>query len=229
MKSFVARIALLLAGLLAVGQAQVVINEIHYDPSDRTKRAEFVELHNANAAPVNVGGWQLDDAVTFVFPSNTVIPAGGYLVVAENASAFQAEFGVVAGGVFIGSLSNQGELFQLKDLNAVLQDEVTYGVGFPWPTKAKGGGGSMELLNPALDNDLGGSWRTSATKGTPGVQNSVFAQNAPPAIRQVQHVPQQPTANVPVLITAKVTDPDGVGSVTLSYQTVNPGAYIRKT
>ena len=30
-------------------------------------------------------------------------------------------------------------------------------------------------------------------------------------------------------ITAKITDPDGVGPVTLSYQTVDPGAYIRTT
>ena len=30
-------------------------------------------------------------------------------------------------------------------------------------------------------------------------------------------------------ITAKVTDPDGVGSVTLTYQAVNPGNYIRRT
>jgi hypothetical protein len=65
--------------------------------------------------------------------------------------------------------------------------------------------------------------------GTPGAQNSVFAAVAPPAVRQVDHTPLQPAANVPVTITAKVTDPDGVGSVLLEYQAVNPGAYLRKT
>ena len=48
----------------------------------------------------------------------------------------------------------------------MIRDEVTYGIGFPWPTKAKGGGGSMELIHPALDNDLGGSWRTAGTADT---------------------------------------------------------------
>jgi len=56
--------------------------------------------------------------------------------------------------------------------------------------------------------------------------NLQFAANAPPAIRQVQHLPQQPTSQDPIVITAKVTDPQGVTSVTLSYQVVTPGNYI---
>ena len=61
---------------------------------------------------------------------------------------------------------------------------------------------------------------------TPGASNSVFSPNAAPNIRQVNHTPQQPMAGEDVLITAKVTDPDGIDSVTLSYQLVNPGNYI---
>ncbi len=66
-----------------------------------------------------------------------------------------------------------------------------------------------------------------ATSGpTPGAANSVYVTNAPPAIRQVEHSPKQPAANVPVTITAKVTDADGVASVAFQYQVVDPGAYI---
>ena len=64
---------------------------------------------------------------------------------------------------------------------------------------------------------------------TPGAHNSVFATNAAPAIRQVEHAPVSPTSTVPVTITAKVTDPDGVASVAVNYQVVSPGAYIRKS
>ncbi|HCN81728.1 MAG TPA: hypothetical protein DIS80_11375, partial [Verrucomicrobiales bacterium] len=49
----------------------------------------------------------------------------------------------------------------------------------------------------------------------------------PPAIRQVEHSPQQPTSDESVTVTAKLTDPDGMGPVTLGYQIVNPGSYIR--
>jgi hypothetical protein len=62
---------------------------------------------------------------------------------------------------------------------------------------------------------------------TPGRANRVFSENAPPAIRQVAHSPEQPRSGEPVRVTARVTDPDGVGSVRLEYQVVRPGNYIR--
>jgi hypothetical protein len=69
----------------------------------------------------------------------------------------------------------------------------------------------------------------SGSGPTPGAANAVFATNAPPQIRQVAHDPEQPRPGATVRVTAKVTDPDGVGSVTLHYQVVNPGAYIERT
>ena len=44
----------------------------------------------------------------------------------------------------------------------------------------------------------------------------------------MKHSPKQPKSGEVVTITAKVTDPDGVASVTLLYQVVNPGAYIAR-
>src|SRR5690606_6577172 len=61
---------------------------------------------------------------------------------------------------------------------------------------------------------------------TPGRINSVYAPNAAPQMRQVRHSPAQPVGGEPVVITVKATDPDGVASVTLTYQIVDPGAYI---
>ncbi len=61
---------------------------------------------------------------------------------------------------------------------------------------------------------------------TPGALNAAFQTNLPPAIRQVDHSPQQPKPGEPVRITAKVTDPDGVGAVTAEVQRVDPGSYI---
>ena len=61
---------------------------------------------------------------------------------------------------------------------------------------------------------------------TPGRQNSVFATNAAPQIRQVDHRPKSPVSGEEVVVTAKVTDPDGVASVQLEYQLVEPGDYI---
>jgi hypothetical protein len=61
---------------------------------------------------------------------------------------------------------------------------------------------------------------------TPGLTNSVWSAVAPPQVRQVDHEPQQPAAGEPIVITAKVTDPEGIGAVMLLCQVVPPGDYL---
>jgi len=386
----------------------VVINEIHYDPDVKTERAEFVELHNTTADPIDISHWRFSDGIEFEFPETTSLPGYGYVVVAEDPATALWKFGVTAYGPFIGSLENTGERLVLRDAADTKVDEVDYGAGFPWPTVGEAPGYSIELINPALDNNLAGSWRASigsvvepvalvpdgaewmyfkglsepspgdqwryvgfdetgwtpatlavgysseageqafietpladmnglystvyfrkeftvtdpgsipalellaryddginvwingepvldlnvadtelpytATAGgaidnaefvpntlpppstylqpgtnciavqllnaslgsssdaffegvlqtmtggtagvTPGAINSVYAANAPPQMRQVDHSPTQPASGQDVTVTMKVTDPDGVGSVTLAYQVVEPGDYI---
>ena len=61
---------------------------------------------------------------------------------------------------------------------------------------------------------------------SPGARNTAFTNNAPPNIRKVNHTPRQPTGGDPIIVTALVTDPEGVGAVTLEYQVVAPGDYV---
>ncbi len=70
---------------------------------------------------------------------------------------------------------------------------------------------------------------TGSGMPTPGAANSVLAaSNAiPPQIRRVVHAPVTPLPGQAVTITARITDPDGMGAVSLAYQTVDPGSYIR--
>ena len=204
--------------------ADVVINEIHYDPGDNTLKTEFVELWNPGPEGVDLSEWSLANAVTFTFPNGTQLAAGRFLVIAENPDALFAEYAVLALGPYEGKLSNEGERLELHDSSGAIQDEVGYQPKFPWPVGSAGEGKSMSLINPSLDNDLGGSWR--AADPTPGATNAVYSTLAPPAIRQVNHTPQQPRSNEPIVVTAKVTDPEGVLSVKVLYQTVGPGNYI---
>ncbi|MFM1767836.1 MAG: hypothetical protein RJA22_365 [Verrucomicrobiota bacterium] len=87
-------------------------------------------------------------------------------------------------------------------------------------------GSSDFFIDARLIGQAGG---TTGAGPSPGRLNRRFATNAPPAIRQVVHAPEQPRGAEPVLITAKVTDPDGVASVLLEYQVVAPGSYIELT
>jgi len=143
----------------------IVINEVHYDPEDNTERIEFIELHNAGTKAVDLSGWSFDEGVNFTFPSGVSLGGGDYLVVAEDPASLAAKFGVASLGPWSGRLNGEGEDIVLLDSTGQLVDEVDYKVGFPWPVGPGGDGGSMELLNPSLDNELGSSWRTSLPPG----------------------------------------------------------------
>jgi len=223
------RIIINLVALLAVLSrsvtAQIVLNEIHYDPVNKTSFEEFIELYNMGDTAVDLSEWSLRDAVEYTFPPGTTIASHGYIVVAQDPSVVYSIYGAAALGPWDGRLSNEGEDIELYDDTNSRRDRVEYKLGFPWPTAGDALGTSIELINPSFDNDLGGNWRSSIGP-TPGAINSAFATNAPPQIRQVNHSPNQPVEGEPVIVTAKISDPEGVDSVSLYYQIVDPGAYI---
>ena len=108
---------------------------------------EWIELHNRSAAAVDVGGYQLVDAVAYAVPPATVIAAGGYLVVDHDAYA--------------GSLADGGDRIVLRDACGNPVDVVDYRDGGAWPAFADGGGSSLELRHRFADNAAGAAWAAS--------------------------------------------------------------------
>jgi hypothetical protein len=164
---------------LSQSPAAIVINEIHHNPDVKTEPVEFVELYNTGTNAVSLAGWRFSSGLSYVFPSVS-IAAGGYLVVAQNPSALQAKFGVVGAlGPFnpdrSSGLSSRGEKLTLLNAAGQLVDEVDYQLGFPWPTVGDAPGYSIELINPNLDNDLGGNWRASTTTATGQTSSQLIA------------------------------------------------------
>jgi hypothetical protein len=141
--------------------AQIVINEIHYDPDLKTEPVEFIELYNAGPTAVDLAGWEFTSGVQFLIPAGVWIQAEGYLVIAQEPRALFAKFGVSSLGPWSGRLSNDGERIVLRDAAGTVMDEVEYRRGFPWPTVGDSPGYSIELVHPSFDNDLGGNWRSS--------------------------------------------------------------------
>lgn len=147
----------------------VVINEIHYDEDNKTIRSEFIELFNPSNDSVDLSGYYFSSGIDFEFPAGTILPAGGYLVISENPATMLSRFGYSGAlGPFANgsSLKNSGERITLRNPAGTTIDEVDFQLGFPWPTVGNGIGNpqvspSIELTNPLLDNDLGGSWRAS--------------------------------------------------------------------
>ena len=220
----------------------VVINEIHYDPDVKTEAVEFIELYNTETTHIDLSGWHFSNGISYVFPAGAIISARGYVVVAFSPTELFAKWGGTRTGVSPdrvfgpcqGRLANDGETIELRNPEGDLIDRVQYQLGFPWPIVGDraseyqpGTGYSIQLVNPFIDNDLAGSWRSG--EPTPAARNErVYMDNSPPHIRQVRHTPKQPQSDEPVLITAKITDADGIARVTLSYQIVQPGHYINR-
>ncbi len=149
---------------IAHAAENVVINEIFYDPP-RNARTEFIELHNPAEYDINISGWRCTSGVSYTFPPGSVIPAGGYAVVAMDPAEFLLQFGFAPYGPWSGRLSGDGERVELTDAGGTVVDEVDYKPEFPWPISAKADGASIELIHHSLDNDLGGSWRGSGSDG----------------------------------------------------------------
>ncbi len=140
----------------------VVINEVMFNPPSDHRGGEYIELFNRDTEAIELSGWRFVDGVNFAFPSGTSIAAGGYLVIAADAEYVQRVYKLnnVLGN-YGGELGNPGELLRLEDADGNLADEVDYRNHGDWPDWTKGGGSSMELVNPWADNRLPSAWRDS--------------------------------------------------------------------
>ena len=173
----------------------VVINEIHYHPLDAHPNAEFIELYNAEAEPVDISGWKLYEFASpgYTFPANTVLQPGGFIVVAKDPAVLLAVTGFStphSWGANDG-LNNSSEPIRLDNALGIMVDRVVYDDDAPWPLTPDGHGPSLELVNPAFDNAQGNAWHASlGDDGTPGEPNSVWS-NAP---RLISEVPQRGSA-----------------------------------
>ena len=151
-------------------ESRVVINELHVDPDVKTELVEFVELCNPTSSEVDLTGWQFTSGISYTFPAGAKMPAGGYIIVAQDPNHIHAKwssgrFGIRANlvfGPYGGKLDNEGDRIVLVDADGLVVDEVEYRLGFPWPTvgdavpaEQPGTGRSMQLTNPLFDNDLG--------------------------------------------------------------------------
>lgn len=177
----------------------VVVSELMYAPLpdpdgvEATSDYEFIELQNVSASAVNLGGAYLTNAVTFVFPAGTTLPAGGFLVVPAKRSVFQARYGSSATltGGYSGNLSASGETLELRAANGSVLLSFTYDSSGDWPSRADELGSSLELINPQGDLDDPANWRSSTEyQGSPGkagvgplkqvVINELLAHTDPP-------------------------------------------------
>src|SRR6185369_2634970 len=155
-------------GVPELPQDYLIINEIMYNAA--TPNASFVEIHNKSLSTAfDMSNFRLDGA-DFRFPEGTIIQPGSFLVVANDVTGFIAAYGssIPIAGVYQGQLDNGGETLKLvkpgitPDQDATI-DEVSYDDDAPWPAAADGFGPSLQLMDPAQDNNRVANWAAVTT------------------------------------------------------------------
>lgn len=150
-------IVLLLSGLMVcAADRDVVINEIMYHPPDDLDNLQYVELHNHGRQSVNVSGWSFTKGIKFVFPANTVLNPGAFLVVARSMSDFSTRYGreLAVLGNFTGKLSHSGEELELVNAQKQAIDSVHFTDSDRWPRGPDGYSASLERISPASPGTL---------------------------------------------------------------------------
>src|SRR5947208_1149879 len=130
----------LIVPLCTLGSDSVVVfNEINYHPPSNEAVNEWLELHNQMAIDIDLSAWSISGTVEFSFVEGTIIPAGGYLVIASDPATVQAHTGLTSVlGPFSGRLNNSIGTLRLRDRNGRLMDEMEYRDGGKWPVAPDG-------------------------------------------------------------------------------------------
>jgi hypothetical protein len=146
---------------------QLTITKIMYHPETSTQfpisdDMEFLEIRNTGTVSVNLSGvYFMGTGVVYQFPANSTLGPGLCVIIASNATVFQAKYGFSPFGQFTRHLSNSGEILLMADAFGNQIDVVEYSDQIPWPD-ADGNGSYLRLKDTALDNSLAGSWEASS-------------------------------------------------------------------
>ncbi|MEC7775364.1 MAG: lamin tail domain-containing protein, partial [Planctomycetota bacterium] len=163
----------------------IVITEIMYHPSGGGQELEFIELHNASPAPVDVSGWYFSKGISFTFPPQSFLSGGEYIVICANEQRIAATYDIdnLIGNWGLGcdlegderdgcALANNGETIELAEENGVVVATVGFNDRGKWPSAADGTGHTLSLIDIYSDPDDPDSWSiSSAPGGTPGAEN----------------------------------------------------------
>lgn len=170
-------------------EGRIVINELLTGAEPPLQDA--IELRNLSDSPVDVGGWYLtdahgadtaDDYRNFRIPAGTVVPAGGYLVVTEDAfhPAFALD-GWRGGDVWLLQADGDGRR------RMRFADHVEFGAARPGESLGRWPDGSGPLRPMAARTLLDES---SAAVPRPGAgAPNAGPRSGPVILREIHHSP----------------------------------------
>ncbi len=152
---------------------QVIVNEVC---PKNDAAGDWLELHNRGESAVDLGGWFLvdDSDRRFTLPP-TILPRGGYVVIAEDTDRFHDAFpglDAVVGNLPFG-LSRSDDRIGLYSADGSYVNAISYQLGAVADSVL-----TYALALPGLDNGRHGNWVIEHNAGTPGTANPEYLQSA---------------------------------------------------
>lgn len=161
-------------------EGEVIITEIFADPAPVVglPESEYIEIYNRGSVEYKLTNCQITDGTSAGSLEDRKIAPGRYLILTRKAdeSKFSAYADVMGIDKF-PSLNNAGDNLMLKSPDDVIIDAVSYGDSWYRSSEKKEGGWSLEIIDPENLCEEQDNWTASEDDlgGTPGTQNSVFA------------------------------------------------------
>ncbi|HEX6224288.1 MAG TPA: lamin tail domain-containing protein, partial [Chryseolinea sp.] len=156
----------------------VIITEIFADPSPPVglPESEFVEIFNRSGQAFNLSGWKFTDQSSIATLPDFVLLPHSYVVLTSENSALPDSDKVLRLSNF-ASLNNGTDVLILRDNENSTVDSVSYSDSWYKNADKRNGGWTLEIIdveNICSDRE---NWVASEDDvgGTPGMQNSVFA------------------------------------------------------
>ncbi|MDR4498594.1 MAG: lamin tail domain-containing protein [Candidatus Scalindua sp.] len=161
------------------------INEVEAEvnPAVASGMGKFIELFNPYDISLNITNWRIEFGATTITITGPSIPAQGYYVIADHASAYQVNFSYQGGAaadqydVGVNNLTPNGEVITLKDNNSNIVQVTNYGqadsttntrqLNDPRPTPLMDADGTTNI-NASIP------WRWTTIPETAGEKNSSF-------------------------------------------------------
>jgi len=171
--------------------AKIYITEIFADPSPEVKLplVEFVEIYNPGKDTIDLDGWTINDPTARATIKKASILPQQYIILCPIADTLQYKpFGKTIGLSPWPSLNNASDQISLKSFTGRLSDSIAYQDSWYKDAIKKGGGWSLELIDPLSICTGIQNWiaSTDSSGGTPGRQNSVYKLNGSLPLRILQ-------------------------------------------
>ncbi|MEK7219292.1 MAG: lamin tail domain-containing protein [Patescibacteria group bacterium] len=159
-----------------IARAEVVINEIMYDPENADVQREWVEIYNDTNTDLDLSNWKFLEKIDasnhglVLAQGSAIVPSGGYALIVIDLAKFLASWsfnGTIYKVNSVNSLNNTGAKLILKNSSGI---EV-YSYEYASTVGGAGDGNSLQKIS--------GSW--SGATPTPGEANETVVPPASPA------------------------------------------------